>query len=68
MELEAQMFEAKRDRARQIWKGNALEDKLSEAKERERRADIKGGEHVLLLAEKRWDFTNLVYSVDIMVG
>ena len=68
MELEAQMFEAERSRARQIWRENALKADLTEAEERDRRAEIKGGEHFWLLAEKRWDFTTLVYSVDRMVG
>ena len=68
MYIEAQMFEAKSSRARQICRENALEAELDESKKRERRAEIKGGEHVLLLEEKRWDFTTLVYSVDILVG
>ena len=41
---------------------------LAEAEERDPRADIKEGEHVRLLTNKRWDFTNLVYSVDRMAG
>ena len=68
MEFKVQMFEAESSRARQIWRENALEAELDESKKRERRAEIKGGEHVLLLEEKRWDFTTLVYSVDILVG
>ena len=68
MEFKVQMFEAESSRARQLWRENALEAELDESKKRERRAEIKGGEHVLLLAEKRWDFTTLVYSVDILVG
>ena len=42
MEIEAQMFEAERARARQIWRENTLKDKLAEPEAREWRADIKG--------------------------
>ena len=37
MELKAQMFEAERARARQIWSENALKANISEAEERDRR-------------------------------
>ena len=40
MELEAQVFEAERARARHIWRENALKAELAEAEERERRAEI----------------------------
>ena len=68
MELNAQMFEAERARARQSWRENALEAELAKAEKKERRDNIKGGEHVRLLSDKQWDFTTLVYSVDIMSG
>ena len=68
MELEAQMFEAEKDRAKQSWRENSLKAKIAEAEERERRSGIKGGEHVRLLAEKRCDITTLVYSVDRIAG
>ena len=60
------MFEAERARSRQIWMENALKAEFAKAEERERRVEIKGGDHVQLLAEKRWYFTTLVYSVDRM--
>ena len=68
MELEAQMFEAERVRARQSWRDNTLEAELAEAEESERRAYIKERDHVRLLEEKRWYFNTLVYSVDRMAG
>ena len=40
MELEAQMFEEDRAKARQIWREDALESELAEAKEREKRDEI----------------------------
>ena len=49
MELEAQVFEAERSRARQIWRENALKADLAEVEERELRADIEGEEHVRFL-------------------
>ena len=55
------MFEAERHRVRQSWRENALEAELAEAEERERRYEIKGGEHVRLLAENQLDFTALGY-------
>ena len=60
MEIEAQMFKAERSRARQIWRENSLDAELAEAEERERRAEIKGGDHVRLLADKWCDFITLV--------
>ena len=60
MELEAQMFKAESSRARQIWRENDIKDELVEAEEREKRGDIKVGEHVRLLGEKRLGFTTLV--------
>ena len=42
MELEAQMFEAERDRARQSWRGNVLKAELAEAEERYWRDEIEG--------------------------
>ena len=39
MELEAQVFDAERYRARQIWRENALKEEIAEAEERERRAN-----------------------------
>ena len=68
MEIKAQMFEAERTRVRQIWREKAIDAELAEAEEREQRDDIKGGEHVLLLTEKQWQFTTLVYSMDRMAG
>ena len=68
MELEAQMFEAERSRPRQSWRENTLEADIAEAEGRERRDEIKGEDNVRLLAEKRWDFTTLVYLVDKMAG
>ena len=62
------MFEAEMARARQSWRENTLKAEIAEAEEREQRDEIKGAEHLWLLAEKRWDFTNLVYSVDRMAG
>ena len=52
MELESQMFEEERARARHRWRVNVLKAELAEAEERERRADIKGEEHVRFLGEK----------------
>ena len=49
MELEAQVFEAERSRARQSWRQNALKAELAESEERERRAEIEGEEHVRFL-------------------
>ena len=54
MTLEAHMFKAERARARQIWRENALKADLSEAEEREPRAEIEGEEHVRFLGEKIW--------------
>ena len=54
------MFKAERSRARQIWRENSLDAELAEAEERERRAEIKGGDHVRLLADKWCDFITLV--------
>ena len=61
MELEAQMFEAERSRPRQSWRENALKADLAESEERKWRDEIKGGEHVRLLAENQLDFTALGY-------
>ena len=52
MELEAQVFEAERARERQRKRENALKAEISEAKEREWRAGIEGGDHVRFLGEK----------------
>ena len=49
MELEAQVFETERARARQIWRDNALKADIAEAEERERRDDIEGEEHMRFL-------------------
>ena len=49
MELEAQVFEAEREIARQIWRDNALNAKISEVEERERRDDIEGKNNVRFL-------------------
>ena len=49
MELEAQLFEADRARARHSWRENALKADLAEAEEKDRRADIEGEEHVRFL-------------------
>ena len=49
MELEAQVFEAERARARQSWRDNALKADLSEVEERERRDDIEGEDQVRFL-------------------
>ena len=49
MELEAQVFEAERDRARQSWRENTLNAELAEAKEREQRDEIEGEKHVQFL-------------------
>ena len=49
MELEAQVFEEERARARQIWRENVLKAELAEAEERERRDEIEGEEHVRFL-------------------
>ena len=49
MELEAQVFETERARARQSWRENSIKSELSEAEEREPRADIEGEEHVRFL-------------------
>ena len=46
------MSEAERSRATQIWKDNAPKSKMAEVEERERRADIKGEDHVRFLGEK----------------
>ena len=46
MEIEAQMFEAERARARQSWKDNALKAEIAEVEERDRRDDIEGEENV----------------------
>ena len=46
MELEAQVFEVERDRARQSWRENEIKYELAEAEERERRAEIEGEEHL----------------------
>ena len=43
MELEAQMFEAEKARARQSWRENALKAKIAEGEERERSSGINGG-------------------------
>ena len=43
MELELQMFEAERARARYSWRGEALEAELAESEETERKYEIKGG-------------------------
>ena len=43
MELEAQVFEVERAKARRSWRENALKAKLSEVEERDRRDDIEGG-------------------------
>ena len=51
MELEVKMLEAERARARQRWRENALEAEITDAEERERRDEIKGGYHVRLLSE-----------------
>ena len=61
------MFEAERDRVRQIWRKNALAEELAGAEDRERMAEIKGGEHMRLLTYNRWYLTTLIYSVDRMV-
>ena len=52
MELEAQVFEAERDGARQSWRENALKDGLAEAEEREWSAEIDGEEHMRFLGYK----------------
>ena len=49
MEIEAQVFEAERAKARQRWRENALKSELIEVEEREWRADIWGGYHVRFL-------------------
>ena len=49
MELEAQVFEVERAKARRSWRENALKAKLSEVEERDRRDDIEGEEHVRFL-------------------
>ena len=46
------MFEAEGAKSRHIWIENALKVDLNEAEERERRADIEGGEYVRFLGEK----------------
>ena len=52
MELEAQVFEAERDRARQIWRENERNYKTNEAEDRERRYEIEGEENMRFLGEK----------------
>ena len=54
MELKAQVFEAERARARQSWRENAIKAELAEAKERKRRSEIKGEQHVRFLGQKIW--------------
>ena len=49
MELEAQVFEAERARAKQIWRENMLKAELIELEKRKRRDEIKGEEHVRFL-------------------
>ena len=49
MELEAQVFEAERARARHIWRENVIKAQIAESKERERRDDIEGAEHMKFL-------------------
>ena len=49
MELEAQVFEADRKRARQTCRENAPKVKIAEAEENERRAEIEGEDHVRFL-------------------
>ena len=49
MELEAQMFEAERARARQIWRENMLKAKIAEVDEREWRAETEWEYHVRFL-------------------
>ena len=49
MELEAQVFEAERDRTIQRWGENALKAELAEAEEREQRNNIEREEHVRFL-------------------
>ena len=49
MELEAQVFEADRDRARQIWRKKSLKAEIYEVEERQRRSKIDGEEHVRFL-------------------
>ena len=46
------MFEAERDRARQIRREKALKTELIESEESERRAEIKVEDHVQFLGEK----------------
>ena len=52
MEIEAQMFEAKRDRARWSWMEKSLKYKLSKAEDMESKDEIEGEEHVRFLGEK----------------
>ena len=47
---------------------NGIEAKLTEVEESEQRDSIEGGYHMRFLGEKRWDFTTLVSSVDMMAG
>ena len=49
MEPKAQVFEAEKARARQIWRENVLKAELVEVEERDWRAEIEGEEHVLFL-------------------
>ena len=44
MELEAQVFEARRSRARQIWREDSLKAEFPTAEERDQRGEIGGGD------------------------
>ena len=43
MELEAQVFEARRSRARQSWREDSLKAEFPAAEERDQRGEIGGG-------------------------
>ena len=49
MELDAQVFEAERARARQSWRENTLKAELYDAEDRDQKDDIEGEEHVQFL-------------------